>query len=947
MKPRDFAPEPRIAEDIKNTIAVDQISARSQRGRVGDPGTVSAATTVGAKMSPFSRFLDDVESQAKKLITPEVGGVADQPNVEAIAYDMAMQAVAREKNPSVRSRKEAMVLERFPTAISTKAEVAEPGLGAGEFSNVVLKPRRDPKTGEKIARPGIKTGMTSKQIKRQEADIANLGIKKRERTVADIAQTGVDTVVQQEMANVQAAYDAGDKEAYEKAYDRFNKAFNAQSVIAKEHSMLSNERTAKKDVGGKSREERDRGSVHGDQETAKPGSKLEGKTSIPGTAPSESGDVTRDTADIMGAMVKDLRETIIVDGKEVPNPKYKEYIDNPELGKYLQRFSGKEVRKLERVLRKVSGDPGSDIHNMKRGEIIAAFAKGASIEALAKAKAITDMSKGSATRARESIPVARDKGPEERAMAKENRQEIFNGINLLNDVAVGARIYGERGPQKKLFQDDIARISDIFGPGSERAVGAAFGAAAAGNNKPIMAVVEALRVLARPGMSAEGKIRAGTPTGDAFAAIIGATGKQNPNVRAARAGIPGTPVPIGLEAEAQNKTPVGKPKMYSGLADEQTKEKARAEIKPGPTIGKAEPKPADEMTKAFEAVKDNVSNGYLSEEKTIGGVVDTRREHIRAGRITMLQARQEMRRLMNANTKTLVKAYEADTRRMKSNDPSTNKIGTRQADGKQPEEDSLTVARKLELAVADLEKIDKEMKAKKASSGTIARKQTYEEIYGSDKLAKKAGDLGHQQDKPGYESEKAGSIEAGDLGVRLTYIPETYGQMREAVVNRIKLLKGQVSKSDRALASSTKELGSKEAQVTRAAMDEQQLAEERPVTEAATRRASPGSSPYPRRLQIATERPKQSVSPLPEFIQPSRTGQTPMVTPVGSRSIGDFLYPRGRNASEIVRKYKTGKLKKPSRQTRAQEAAGRQRKLSAAPKQLMSALMRIQGLPVE
>ena len=81
--------------------------------------------------------------------------------------------------------------------------------------------------------------------------------------------------------------------------------------------MLSNERTAKKDVGGKSREERDRGSVYGDQETAKPGSKLEGKTSIPGTAPSESGDVTRDTADIMGAMVKDLRETIIVNGKDL------------------------------------------------------------------------------------------------------------------------------------------------------------------------------------------------------------------------------------------------------------------------------------------------------------------------------------------------------------------------------------------------------------------------------------------------------------------------------------------------------------------------------------------------------------------------------------------------------------------------------------------------------
>jgi hypothetical protein len=542
-------------------------------------------------------------------------------------------------------------------------------------------------------------------------------------------------------------------------------------------------------------------------------------------------------------------------------------------------------------------------------------------------------------------------------MASEKRKEISKAVTLIDNITSGSRIYGERGPGKKLFQDDIGRISQVFGRGSKRVVGAAMGAAAAGNNKPILAIQQALVAIARPGMSVQGKVASGTPTGDAFSAIIGATGKQSPNVRAARAGILGTPVPIGLEAETKSKPLVikplsdkplvDKPKMYSGLADEKSKEKVRAEIKPGPAIGKAEPKPADEMTKAFEAVKDNVSNGYLSEKKTIDGVIDTRRGHIEAGRITMLQARQEMRRLMNVNTKTLVKAYEADTRRMKSNDPSTNKIGTRQADGKQPDEDSLTVARKLELAVADLEKIDKEMKSKKASSGTVARKQTYEEVYGSDKLAKKAGDLGYQQDKPGYESEKAGSIESGDLGVRLTYIPETYGQMREAVVNRIKLLKGQVSKSDRELASSTKELGSKEAQVTRAAMDEQQLAEERPVSEAATRRASPGSSPYPRRLQISTKGKKKSASPLPEFIQPSRTGQTPMVTPVGSRSIGDFLYPRGRNASEIVRKYKTGKLKKPGRQTRAQEASGRQRKLSAAPKQLMSALMRIQGLPVE
>lgn len=944
---RPSASAPRIDSRLQSEIDTSSISARSQRGRVGDPNDRSAATMVAAKMKPWIKFLDDVESKAKKEIAEEVGGVGSQPDIEAIAYEMAMQGVARESNPKIRSRKEAMVLERFPTAVSTKAEVAEPGLGAGEFSNVVLKPRRDPKTGEKIARPGIKTGMTSEQVKRQEADIANLGIKKRERTVTDIAQTGVDTVIKEEMANVQAAYEAGDKEAYEKANDRLTKALNTKLVATGEQSTIANERTARKDIGGKSGEEQGRGSVYGDQKPMEAGSKLEGKTNIPGTISAESGQVTRDAYDVMGAMVKDFRETITVNGKEVPNPDYNKYKDNPELGKFLQRFSGKDVRKLERILRKVSGDPGSDIHNMKRGEIIASFVKGLSIEGLAKSKAITDMSKGSSTRARESIPVARDKGPEERAMAGEKRQEIAKGLKLLNDVAGGTRTYGSRGPEKKLFQDDIARISDIFGPGSERAVGAAFGAAAAGNNKPLMAVQEALRVLARPGMSVEGKIRSSTPTGDAFSAIIGATGKQNPSVRAARAGIPGAKVPIGLEAEVQSKPQVDKPKMYSGLANERAKEKVRAEIKPGPAIGKAEPKQPDDITKAFEAVADNVSNGYLSEEKSIGGVVDTRREHIRAGRITTLQARQEMRRLMNRNTETLVEAYDADTRRMKSNEPSTNKIGSRQEGGKQPEETSLTTARKLELAVADLEEIDKKMKANKASSGTIARRKQVKEVYGSDKLAKKAGDLGYQQDKPGYESEKAGSIEAGDLGERLTFVPETYGQLREAIVNRIKLLKGQVSKSDRAIASSTKGLGSKQAQVTRAAMDEQQLAEERPVAEAAMLRANPGGVPYKGGVSTSTRTPRQGASPLPEFIQPSRTGRTPMVAPVGGRSLEDVSYPRGRDASEVTRKYKSGRLKKRGRQSRTQEAASRQRVLKTAPKELMSALMRIQGLPVE
>jgi hypothetical protein len=530
--PKSYSPavESRVGKINAARAAETGLSAAAERGRIGDPGSASNAQVLARAVTKAgfgSNFVEKFKKLARKNLiaseTTRVGGdkkyVPDDADVTALAHEMARQKADNHPEPQMRS-----ILR----------DLADTGFNYQASGNLV-------KGIQKVEPEKVRKGLLGNQVVEtptQERERKKAAFIAQERRPARIAEEGVGDVAMRkniaEMDKLEAeaerAIELGDIKLAEELKQKrmtlltdFESRMAAEGIMSGDYSPAATERTATNKTG-ENAEERIRGAKgkrYGETriDTADKGSENEGLKNIPGTIATEP----TETSDRGWAVIAS---------------------DPKQYNKYLERFSDADVEAIEKAWSKFAGVqktdkdgnkiPGrnySPIEQMRRGEILAKFAKTLGIEALGKHGEITakGMNRG----------VVR--GPEEEAIANERSAGVRSSMQLIDNIISGKRSYSGLNRYETLREtgSDIRAIVDSLknttGTKQQRArsesntkklVAKAINSAAAGNPYELASLREQMAIIVERGQLPEQQIASAVGSAPQVEAILGDVGTR-------------------------------------------------------------------------------------------------------------------------------------------------------------------------------------------------------------------------------------------------------------------------------------------------------------------------------------------------------------------------------------------------------------------------------------
>jgi hypothetical protein len=530
--PKTYSPavESRVGKINAARAAETGLNAAAERGRIGDPASESNSQILARAVTKAGfggNFVEKFKKLARKNLiaseTTRVGGdkkyVPDDADVTALAHEMARRKADNHPEPQMRS-----VLR----------DLADTGFNYQASGNLV-------KGIQKVEPEKVRKGLLGNQVvetPEQERERRKAQFIAQERRPARIAEEGVGDVAMRkniaEMNKLEAeaerALELGDIQLAEELKQKrmtlvtdFESRFGAEGIMSGDFSPADTSRTAT-NVKGINAEERVRG-AKGQRysetriDTADKGSENEGLKNIPGTIATEP----TETSERGWAVIAS---------------------DPKQYNKYLERFSDADVEAIEKAWSKFEGVqrtdkdgnkiPGRDyspIEQMRRGEILAKFAKGLGIEALGKHGEITakGMNKG----------VVR--GPEEEAIANERVSGVRASMNLIDDIISGKRSYSglnkhetlrETGKDIRIIVDSLKNTTgtknqrSVSERGTKRYVTKAINSAAAGNQYGLSSLRQQMASIIERGQLPEQQIASAVGSAPQVEAMLGDVGTR-------------------------------------------------------------------------------------------------------------------------------------------------------------------------------------------------------------------------------------------------------------------------------------------------------------------------------------------------------------------------------------------------------------------------------------
>jgi hypothetical protein len=530
--PKSYSPavESRVGQINAARAAETGLSAAAERGRIGDPGSASNAQILARAVTKAGfgeNFVEKFKKLARKnLIASETtrpGGdkkyVPEDADVTALAHEMARRKADSHSEPQMRS-----VLR----------DLADTAFNYQPSTNLV-------KGIQKVEPEQVRKGLLGNQTVEtptQERERKKAAFIAQERRPARIAEEGVGDVAMRkniaEMDKLEAeaerAIELGDIQLAEELKQKrmslltdFESRMAEEGIQSGDYSPAATERTATNKTG-ENAEERIRG-AKGKRysetriDTADKGSENEGLKNIPGTIATEPPETS------------DRGFAVIASDPKLYN-------------KYLERFSDADVKAIEKAWSKFEGVqrtdkdgneiPGRDyspIEQMRRGEILAKFAKTLGIEALGKHGEITarGMNRG----------VVR--GPEEEAIANERVSGVRASMNLIDDIISGKRSYSglnkhetlrETGKDIRIIVDSLKDTTGtknqraVSERGTKRFVTKAINSAAAGNQYGLSSLRQQMASIIERGQLPEQQIASAVGSAPQVEAMLGDVGTR-------------------------------------------------------------------------------------------------------------------------------------------------------------------------------------------------------------------------------------------------------------------------------------------------------------------------------------------------------------------------------------------------------------------------------------
>jgi hypothetical protein len=534
------------AARVEATSRAQGLSAPAVRGRIGDPAEMSGQQriAIAVQRAGFGGdFAKSFKEDAKKFLIRAATEDPESPHyrsktyipsegdIKAQAFDMANRRIESVKEPKLRSALEKMARTAF-------GREQEPGTQINLQKGVTKadKPRKGI-TGE-----GAPAELTDEEKARIAAEQAEL------RPIS-LANAGVsEDVLRGDIAKMKEAIDEGDERKYYQNLRKFEQRLAAHQVLRGEVSPVAAEFTSSKDVGGMSRESQGRKQIYDESGPRKPGSDTEGKTSIKGTISREPRAIAKDALDLI-AVDEDLRN------------------------EFLSRYNPQDQKALLAKFNLLKDSPDTDAGELARGQLLRTFTKALSIEGLAKNMAITAEGQGAKQkRALSQVapsPVVELARKDELA---QNKQRVRSAIDAIAGIRVGYNTLPINEQRKRLV-GDIKTIMSAFGGYTEnrmilrsvkQAVSNAAGKAAAGDLEPINKIGKALKLISSGRQIASAEKQIAGRKGDmsqleAIMTGLGTSVRGGPSTRAAKRGIVGTSAQTGSLPRPSQRTEVNYP----------------------------------------------------------------------------------------------------------------------------------------------------------------------------------------------------------------------------------------------------------------------------------------------------------------------------------------------------------------------------------------------------
>jgi len=529
--PKAYSPavESRVGKINAARAAETGLSAAAERGRIGDPGSASNAQVLARAVTKAgfgSNFVEKFKKLARKNLiaseTTRVGGdkryVPDDADVTALAHEMARRKADNHPEPQMRS-----ILR----------DLADTGFNYQASGNLV-------KGIQKVEPEKVRKGLLGNQVvetPEQERERKKAAFIAQERRPARIAEEGVGDVAMRkniaEMNRLEAeaerAIEQGDIQLAEELKQKrmtlvtdFESRMAEEGIQSGDYSPAATERTATNKTG-ENAEERIRG-AKGKRysetriDTADKGSENEGLKNIPGTIATEPSETS------------DRGFAVIASDPKLYN-KYLEKFNDADveaIEKAWSKFAG--VQRTDKDGNKIPGRDYSPIEQMRRGEILAKFAKSLGIEALDKSNQIAKAGGRNVVR-----------GPVEEAIANEQAASVRSSMKLIDDIISGKRSYSGLNKYETLREtgSDIRAIvdslKDTTGNKQRRArsesntkkiVTKAINSAAAGNPYELASLREQMAIIVERGQLPEQQIASTVGSAPQVGAIVGDVGTR-------------------------------------------------------------------------------------------------------------------------------------------------------------------------------------------------------------------------------------------------------------------------------------------------------------------------------------------------------------------------------------------------------------------------------------
>lgn len=595
----------------------------------------------------------------QKIGVPDANGVhrASFADIREKQYELALQQVESIKDPDIQGVAHRTLRQEFPeTARPRKLETAT-GLGADEGSNVVVEPNRD-KAGNKIARPGLLGGGDDNKGAKQ-VGARKTGFTRSRR----IAEEGTESIIDEALNDMHRLGDTGDPnnaedaKAFSKAQKRFLEAFDAEQVVAGEHSTYdpTYHGDRKSEQTGESK---DRKGVYGTESSQKFGSEMEG--------------------------------TSVDEPRQIQDRMYRQAIANPQiLQKLKDKFRWVDWDAYKEKLDALTSKPGSKTHSMESADILRGVVKGMSLEAAAKNQAIN---KASGSR----VPSQ----PSGLSMSGATLVENKDLIKQLRRIEDGSFKYKGNSKGRRGLSEIATDLSEFVEIPKKEALRVIV-KAQAGTTGPLTSLLKHIEGSGE--LSAGEKIAATPATASILDTLFGEEGggKRNPNTSALEAGIGparGSEKFMGRGEGGTNykKTdrgntegnrnrdrrniltsmkrieevpyePPAHGQDFPTLQNKARQAKIEAEDKLKPDYferlaASARTSAAINKSSDLKELWEEKSRQYLGESATIDGITTSNTKHIEAGRISRGEQHNSVGRMVNDTVKQYGANVKSETK---------------------------------------------------------------------------------------------------------------------------------------------------------------------------------------------------------------------------------------------------------------------------------------------